>query len=245
MNTRSITHIILTHELALCTVATGVNMKRLLNFLFFLILFALAQAVRVAFWQITPSFKALLKIRLSVGNCLCAIFERSTVWKQRLERVNFRKYSMLLGVLFFLNIMAVENAEATAVFVASVDEVDGPAATTWKYHITSSNPGNGASCATDGSWVTSVDSSDPLAKAKSVTVVSLGPPFSGSASSSRYITICKDGFYAILKMTIELSSCALWVCTTRFIAEEISNGAGIDWVFDTIWNNSILMRVDF
>ena len=47
---------------------------------------------------------------------------------------------------------------------------------------------------------------------------SLGPPFKGSASRSRYGTLCHRSVYdwITINYVIKLSECAMWVCTTKY-----------------------------
>lgn len=156
------------------------------------------------------------------------------------------KLLAVFGAMIFLNFVAIPDAEATAVFVVNVEYTDYEAATDYKYHVTSSRPNDSASCLSDGSYVPAADS-DKYDGSKELTVVSLGPPFSGSSSRTRYVTVCKGDMFIVLEMTIELSGCAAWICDTHFRATEVliheDGGLHFDWYFDDVWNNSIEIEI--
>ncbi|MCP4000218.1 MAG: hypothetical protein GY727_04825 [Gammaproteobacteria bacterium] len=112
-------------------------------------------------------------------------------------------------------------AIATAIYEAGVyyygtvqsNGIDRPA-DSYKYQVTSSDPGNGDSCMNSGSQVEYGSNG----ASKEITVVSIGPPFSGSTSRTRYLTMCyqhRDA-YVTEQMYIKLSGCFSWVCTTTW-----------------------------
>lgn len=115
-------------------------------------------------------------------------------------------------------------ANATAIFdaIASYSD-DATSVYDWYYSISDSDPGNGDSCFSDGTSFLpegSVTTDEPYA---TITAVTLDPPFSGSASATKYLTVCKDDDYLVVKMTISVSSCLVWICTTDWASETLES----------------------
>lgn len=138
------------------------------------------------------------------------------------------------------------SANATAIFDAKIGYVfSGEAPKDWVYHVTSGNPGNSESCLSSGSSVPFTH--DPSFDLPSLfTVVSLGPPFSGSSSRTRYLTVCKGSKFIIVEMTIHLNSCALWVCSGKWdftIIKAIENESDYFVGKATIWPDNIDVNV--
>lgn len=121
------------------------------------------------------------------------------------------KYFMTAVMLILLPM----SANATAVFDAEVMDRNDGAVLNWKYQVSSGNPGNPDSCNSNGSdvpWEWNGDLKSP----SGFRVVSLGPPFSGGRSATRYLTACHGDNYAIVRMSINMSGCAIWVCNTSW-----------------------------
>jgi len=134
-------------------------------------------------------------------------------------------------------------AHGAAVFEAEVyynsDSTDAyDAASDWSYYISDSEPSDADSCLDDGTAVpylidTAVvedgletgieeDAQAPT----TFDVISVDPPFSASSSSTKYVTACYDtSHYIVLEMTVALTDCVLWVCTSTFTSSIVS-GAG-------------------
>lgn len=75
---------------------------------------------------------------------------------------------------------------------------------------TDSQPTGPTDCIQNGVWGGDIETADIF--------ISLGPPFKGSASKSKYGTLChrinKD--WITFHYGIDLSSCAMWVCDTKY-----------------------------
>ena len=80
-------------------------------------------------------------------------------------------------------------------------------ATTWRYDVTSADPGNGNGCA---------GSPDKWRSSGYMIVFRLGPPYWGSSVRSRWVTLCKDGNYITFELIISVNNCAFWVCDTSW-----------------------------
>ena len=114
------------------------------------------------------------------------------------------------------------SANATAIFQANIEDwftsdVPHPG---WKYHITTSKPANPEACLANGSTVQENSSKDGPVP---ITVVTLGPPFSGSAVRRRWVTVCiRSDQFIIVQMAIHLNGCVAWVCSGdwTFVVEE-------------------------
>ena len=122
------------------------------------------------------------------------------------------------------------NATATIEMMAFDGDWNSVAGT-WYYQTTTGDPGNGNSCANSGSKWHSEGYYTPI---------SIGPPFSGSASRTRYVTLCKNGDYLTVKLEIRLSGCAAWVCSTNWSwGETRKHGLDYDHKFYGTFNKEL------
>ena len=103
-------------------------------------------------------------------------------------------------------------------------------AETWRYQTTNEDPGNGSGCAASpDKWDTQsgTDLGDGYRE-----IFTLGEPFHGSVSRTRYVTLCKKGAYlnfVTYELTISHSSCGMWLCETSHIATVIRSSRGVAW----------------
>ena len=133
------------------------------------------------------------------------------------------------------------SANATAIFDASIGWVSGIAPDDWNYQVTIGDPGNANTCLSNGSR----PPGDSQGFADLFTVLTLGPPFSGSASRTRYLTTCgaSDNFSTV-EMTIHLNGCALWICSGEWDFTVVNQeGTGFQTLKDTIWPDNISVVV--
>ena len=120
----------------------------------------------------------------------------------------------LCAVLLGVGLFALPGT-ASAVAVIEMNLYDGDwdtRATSWKFNTTIDEPSSVTACMTDGTqWYPSGHT----------TPISIGPPFKGSASRTRYVMICKNNNYLLVKLTIDLTSCTMWVCDTKYGYTEV------------------------
>lgn len=101
------------------------------------------------------------------------------------------------------------QACATAFFYANLyQSTQDPQ---WNFKVDTSVPSGPAACLDQGQ-----DYAVYINQASTpIEVVSIGPPFSGSANRTRYLSACYDStHYVIVEMSISLTDCVAWVCTT-------------------------------
>ncbi len=119
-------------------------------------------------------------------------------------------YAALLG----FGLLALPGT-ASAVAVIEMSLWDGDwktRATSWKFHTTTGEPSSNSECLSSGTqWYDSGHT----------TPISIGPPFKGSASRTRYVMICKGSDYLLVRLKIDLSSCGMWICDTKYGYAEI------------------------
>ena len=87
-------------------------------------------------------------------------------------------------------------------------------AETWHRKTTNDDPGNGSGCAASpDKWATQYPArlGDGYRE-----IFTLGEPFHGSVSRTRYVTLCKNGAYITYRLTLSHSGCGLWICTTNW-----------------------------
>ncbi len=119
-------------------------------------------------------------------------------------------YAILIGT-GILSLSGTASANANIDMTASEGDWDTNAAS-WNYVINYEDPGNGNTCA---------NSSDHWKVPGWLQPVTVGPPFSGSVTRTRYVTTCKNGAYLTVKLQIKLSDCAAWICTSNFSWSEV------------------------
>ena len=92
------------------------------------------------------------------------------------------------------------------------------AANTWHYQTTHGDPGDGSGCAASpDKWETQSDNMGGNTYYHGYyEIFTLGEPFSGSVSRTRYVTLCKNGAYITYRLTLSHSGCGLWICTTNW-----------------------------
>jgi hypothetical protein len=112
------------------------------------------------------------------------------------------------------------SAKAESTFDVYVGNQMNYAATDWKYYTASSWSDIDPNICVDGGLNVEVDLNNHL-YAKGVRVVLIDPPFLGSKSETGYFITCyekDDGEirWITLEMTIALSDCHVWICSTSF-----------------------------
>ena len=120
-----------------------------------------------------------------------------------------KKPVMCLMLTTMIGALASGNALADAQFHITLDgDLD------WNgridLHNTESQPTGPTDCLQYGNWGGDKDTADIF--------FTLGPPFKGSASRSRYGTLCHrvNNDWITIHYGIDLSSCAMWVCDTKY-----------------------------
>ncbi len=115
-----------------------------------------------------------------------------------------------LTLALALAALAVPQSVRAADWDMTVSEgSDNNPATTWRYKVDNSDPGDGGSCAANNYGWQSGGYLD---------VFSLGEPFSGSATRSRWVTTCKSGNYLTYELIISMNNCGFWICDYYFTA---------------------------
>jgi len=118
-----------------------------------------------------------------------------------------KKPVMCLMLTTMVGALASGNALAEAQFTIFLDGDSD-----WNGHInlqnTDSQPTGPTDCLQYGVW----------ASTESSLRITLGPPFKGSASRSRYGTLCHRVIddWITIHYGIDLSKCAMWVCDTKY-----------------------------
>lgn len=129
--------------------------------------------------------------------------------------------AMRVAVVAALALALPETSRATAYYYAILDQPH--TVSKWQYAITTSDPVGPTNCLNHGmSYYAYINEANTPPQ-----IVTIGPPFSGSVSRTRYFTACYDkGHYVIVKMTLSLSSCAMWVCTAKRNYQMLNNAGG-------------------
>ena len=90
----------------------------------------------------------------------------------------------------------------------------------WFYQITSNDPSYPSGCQQNGTPA-------PAGNKDIFVISNYGPPLSGSASRTRYLTACYTGpgpdnvpigSYITIRMTIEYYNCVVYICGTRWMS---------------------------
>ena len=154
----------------------------------------------------------------------------------------------IAALAFGFAMLSTPPSQAASYTMAAYDGDWDTVAETWHRKTTNDDPGNGSGCAASPDmWTKKVSSALGVGTVihGNHDIFSLGPPFSGSVSRTRYVTVCKNGNYITYRLRISLSGCGMWICDTvwgatvmrsRGVAHEEKHTGNLSNIFEVLLN---------